>query len=40
MGYTQTPSNASNKYAMKVMASGLTNINMQEANEVLSNVFG
>ena len=39
LGYTQTPSNASNDSAMMVMAMGLTNIDMQEANEVLSNVF-
>ena len=40
VGYNQTPSNASKDSAMTVMASSLTNIDMQEANEVLSNVFG
>ena len=38
--YNQTMSDANEDSAMTVMASGLTNVDMQEANEVLSNVFG
>ena len=39
VSYTGTASNSNNNPAMTVMALGLTNINLQEANEVLSNAF-